>query len=90
MRSRAHHSIHERVQSLLKDSGLNHVASLQVVICINHLTSYEEVRNAIVHELIHAYDHCRAASLDWTNCDHHACSEVVTCATALFTALQTH
>lgn len=30
----------------------------------------------MVHELIHAYDHCRAADLDWTNCEHHACSEV--------------
>ena len=49
---------------------------MQVVICVNHLHSPEEVKNAMVHELIHAYDHCRAATLDWCNCDHHACSEV--------------
>ena len=30
----------------------------------------------VVHELIHAFDHCRAANLDWSNCRHHACSEV--------------
>ena len=30
----------------------------------------------VIHELIHAYDDCRAANLDWANCAHHACSEV--------------
>jgi inner membrane protease ATP23 len=29
----------------------------------------------LTHELVHAYDHCRAY-VDWTNCVHHACSEV--------------
>lgn len=29
-----------------------------------------------MHELIHAYDHCRAKDLDWTNCEHHACTEI--------------
>ncbi|KAH9548146.1 hypothetical protein CY35_11G074200 [Sphagnum magellanicum] len=36
----------------------------------------DEVDVALTHELLHAYDHCRAANLDWTNCEHHACSEV--------------
>lgn len=49
---------------------------LQVVVCSNHLPSQEEVKHALVHELLHAYDHCRAADLDWSNCEHHACSEV--------------
>ena len=31
-----------------------------------------------MHELVHVYDHCRAANLDWNNCEHHACSEVRT------------
>ena len=48
-------------------------ASVQVVICSNHLSAQEEVSHALVHELIHAYDHCRGADLDWTNCEHHAC-----------------
>jgi len=26
--------------------------------------------------LVHAFDHCRARDLDWSDCDHHACSEV--------------
>ena len=29
-----------------------------------------------MHELVHAYDHCRGRTLDWSDCDHHACSEV--------------
>ncbi len=48
----------------------------QVVICHNHLSSQEEVAHALTHELVHAYDHCRGRDLDWTNCEHHACSEV--------------
>jgi inner membrane protease ATP23 len=41
------------------------------------LTSLQgDVNNALVHELIHAYDHCRAATLDWSACQHHACSEI--------------
>ena len=47
----------------------------QVVICHNHLSSQEEVSHALTHELIHAYDHCRSRDLDWSNCEHHACSE---------------
>lgn len=47
----------------------------QVVICHNHLSSQEEVSHALTHELIHAYDHCRSRDLNWSNCEHHACSE---------------
>lgn len=36
----------------------------------------DEVDQVVIHELIHAYDDCRAANLDWANCAHHACSEV--------------
>lgn len=50
--------------------------SLQVVICHNHMASQDEINHALVHELVHAYDHCRGASIDWSNCNHHACSEV--------------
>lgn len=35
-----------------------------------------EIDQVIIHELIHAYDDCRVKNLDWTNCAHHACSEV--------------
>lgn len=47
-----------------------------VILCHNHLISQQEVNHALTHELLHAYDHCRAANVDWHNCDHHACSEV--------------
>ena len=51
-------------------------AVAQVVICHNHVGSQQEIDIALVHELVHAYDHCRGANLDWSNCEHHACSEV--------------
>ncbi|GFP80764.1 ribosome biogenesis regulatory protein homolog [Phtheirospermum japonicum] len=35
----------------------------------------DEVTQVVIHELIHAYDECRAANLDWSDCAHHACSE---------------
>ncbi|KAJ0653656.1 putative peptidase M76, ATP23 [Helianthus annuus] len=47
-----------------------------IVVCSNHLTIQDEVTQVVIHELIHAYDDCRAANLDWTNCAHHACSEI--------------
>lgn len=46
------------------------------MICSNNVTHQEEVDVALTHELLHAYDHCRAANLDWSNCEHHACSEI--------------
>ncbi|XP_071731138.1 mitochondrial inner membrane protease ATP23-like [Rutidosis leptorrhynchoides] len=47
-----------------------------IVVCSNHLTIQDEVTQVVIHELIHAFDDCRAANLDWTNCAHHACSEI--------------
>jgi len=47
-----------------------------VVVCQNHVQTQEEVNNLLAHELIHAYDHCRAKDLDWNNCMHHTCSEI--------------
>nr|XP_043617514.1 mitochondrial inner membrane protease ATP23 [Erigeron canadensis] len=47
-----------------------------IMVCSNHLTIQDEVTQVVIHELIHAYDDCRAANLDWTNCAHHACSEI--------------
>eukprot|EP00798_Chlamydomonas_sp_ICE-L_P002843 gene2843-17745_t len=40
------------------------------------LQTCTEVQNTVAHELIHAYDNCRNADLDFSNCRHHACSEV--------------
>lgn len=47
-----------------------------VVLCSNHLETQEQINNVLTHELIHAYDHCRAANLNWSDCEHHACSEI--------------
>lgn len=50
----------------------------QVVLCSNTLQLRKEYFQVIIHELIHAYDKCRA-EVDWNNCLHHACTEVRAC-----------
>ncbi|KAE9619892.1 putative peptidase M76, ATP23 [Lupinus albus] len=47
-----------------------------VTVCTNYIRIQDEVNQVVTHELIHAYDDCRAANLEWTSCAHHACSEV--------------
>ena len=47
-----------------------------MVVCSNYVQYQAEVDVIIAHELVHALDHCRAANLDWSDCRHHACSEV--------------
>lgn len=47
-----------------------------VKVCSNHLNFQDEVNQVVIHELIHAYDDCRATNLNWANCAHHACSEI--------------
>ncbi|RWR91663.1 mitochondrial inner membrane protease ATP23 [Cinnamomum micranthum f. kanehirae] len=47
-----------------------------ILVCSNHTNIQDEVNQVVIHELIHAYDDCRAANLDWANCAHHACSEI--------------
>ncbi|CAK8576400.1 unnamed protein product [Lathyrus sativus] len=47
-----------------------------IVVCGNRTEMQDDVNQAITHELIHAFDDCRAANLDWTDCAHHACSEI--------------
>lgn len=65
-----------RVQQCNAKVGGGFRAPDGVIICHNHLASQEEINHALTHELIHAYDHCRAKDLDWCNCTHHACSEI--------------
>ncbi|KAK7260651.1 hypothetical protein RIF29_26881 [Crotalaria pallida] len=47
-----------------------------IVVCSNNIEMQDEVDQVLIHELIHAFDDCRAANLEWTNCAHHACSEI--------------
>ncbi|KAL7232684.1 hypothetical protein ACSBR2_010654 [Camellia fascicularis] len=48
----------------------------EIMVCSNHMNIQDDVNQVVIHELIHAYDDCRAANLDWSNCAHHACSEI--------------
>eukprot|EP01026_Neomeris_dumetosa_P055579 TRINITY_DN5058_c0_g2_i5.p2 TRINITY_DN5058_c0_g2~~TRINITY_DN5058_c0_g2_i5.p2 ORF type:complete len:183 (+),score=11.43 TRINITY_DN5058_c0_g2_i5:198-746(+) len=59
-----------------KAIGGGFMPGLGVIVCHDQLSTYSEVRNALVHELIHAYDHCRVRDLDFGNCKHLACTEV--------------
>eukprot|EP00285_Hemiselmis_virescens_P013436 CAMPEP_0173387270 /NCGR_PEP_ID=MMETSP1356-20130122/9788_1 /TAXON_ID=77927 ORGANISM="Hemiselmis virescens, Strain PCC157" /NCGR_SAMPLE_ID=MMETSP1356 /ASSEMBLY_ACC=CAM_ASM_000847 /LENGTH=192 /DNA_ID=CAMNT_0014343807 /DNA_START=37 /DNA_END=615 /DNA_ORIENTATION=+ len=46
-----------------------------IVLCQNHVRDYKHAETTLTHELVHAYDNCRAF-VDWNNCAHHACSEI--------------
>jgi hypothetical protein len=47
----------------------------QTLMCGNRVRDYRTFETVLTHELIHAYDHCRA-EVDVTNLQHHACMEV--------------
>lgn len=47
----------------------------QIVMCENGMLEKETFEHTVVHELVHAFDQCRA-KIDWSNCLHHACTEV--------------
>ncbi|KAM1323503.1 hypothetical protein ACFX2I_044814 [Malus domestica] len=47
-----------------------------ILVCSNHMTMQDDVNQVVIHELIHAFDDCRAKNLEWSNCAHHACSEI--------------
>lgn len=49
--------------------------SFQVVLCSNYISGAKTLRRTVLHELIHAYDYCRA-QMDMSNLFHHACTEV--------------
>ena len=49
--------------------------SLQIVLCENKIYSQGCMNDTLTHELVHAFDHCRA-HLDWNNLHHLACTEV--------------
>lgn len=49
--------------------------SNQVVICENNATSKPMCCSVLAHEMIHAFDFCRA-KLDFKNIEHVACTEV--------------
>lgn len=46
-----------------------------------HANNMKNVQRTVLHELIHAYDHCRV-NMDYSSCAHLACTEVRALATA--------
>ncbi|XP_036107586.1 mitochondrial inner membrane protease ATP23 homolog isoform X1 [Molossus molossus] len=48
----------------------------EIVLCQNNIRNQAHMNRVVTHELIHAFDHCRA-HVDWfTNVRHLACSEI--------------
>lgn len=47
----------------------------QILLCENKRMDKETFEHTIVHELVHAYDVCRA-KVDFKDCFQHACTEV--------------
>lgn len=47
-----------------------------IIVCSDTVVLQDEVDQILIHELIHSYDQCRAANLNWKNCFHHTCSEI--------------
>lgn len=48
----------------------------QIVLCQNNIRNQAHMNRVVTHELIHAFDHCRAHVNWFTNVRHLACSEV--------------
>ncbi|KAM5171407.1 mitochondrial inner membrane protease ATP23 homolog isoform 2-T2 [Mantella aurantiaca] len=48
----------------------------QVVVCQNTIQNQPNMNRVVTHELIHAYDHCRANVDFISNVQHLACSEI--------------
>ena len=64
--------------SIRMSGGFTVDSSLQapmIIVCENEKLHRQTLEDTLIHELIHAYDVCRA-KVDWTNCLHHACTEV--------------
>lgn len=55
--------------------GGYHPPSKQILLCQNSISGDQEMTKVLTHEMIHAFDDCRA-ELIWTDCVHHACTEI--------------
>ncbi|KAF7819488.1 mitochondrial inner membrane protease ATP23 isoform X1 [Senna tora] len=53
-----------------------YISGQGIVLCANNISIQDEVNQTLIHELIHAYDDCRAANMDRANCAHTACTEI--------------
>ncbi|KAM6287840.1 mitochondrial inner membrane protease ATP23 homolog isoform 2-T2 [Spheniscus humboldti] len=58
-------------------------ATSQIVLCQNNIRHQSHMNRVVTHELIHAFDHCRA-HVDWfKNVKHLACSEQISLSSSL-------
>ncbi|XP_007516747.1 mitochondrial inner membrane protease ATP23 homolog isoform X1 [Erinaceus europaeus] len=57
-------------------SGGFDASSSQIVLCQNNIGNQAHMNRLVTHELIHAFDHCRAHVNWFTNVRHLACSEI--------------
>ncbi|CAI9583610.1 unnamed protein product [Staurois parvus] len=51
-------------------------ATSEVVLCQNTIANQHQMNRVVTHELIHAFDHCRAQVDFLSNMRHLACTEV--------------
>lgn len=49
-----------------------------ILLCQDRFLSKSHMKDTLVHELVHMYDHAKF-KVDWNNLRHHACSEVSEC-----------
>eukprot|EP00045_Choanoeca_perplexa_P022551 m.9900 g.9900 ORF g.9900 m.9900 type:complete len:207 (-) comp9526_c0_seq1:35-655(-) len=56
-------------------SGAYDAGNNEIVLCANNIYSSDNMAKIITHELIHAYDDCRA-KVDFRNIHHLACTEI--------------
>ncbi|XP_051026660.1 mitochondrial inner membrane protease ATP23 homolog [Acomys russatus] len=57
-------------------SGGFDAATSQIVLCQNNIRNQAHMSRVVTHELIHAFDHCRAHVQWFTDVRHLACSEI--------------
>ncbi|XP_076410256.1 mitochondrial inner membrane protease ATP23 homolog isoform X1 [Peromyscus maniculatus bairdii] len=57
-------------------SGGFDASTSQIVLCQNNIRNEAHMSRVVTHELIHAFDHCRAHVHWFTNVRHLACSEI--------------
>ncbi|GAB5573987.1 mitochondrial inner membrane protease ATP23 homolog isoform X2 [Prionailurus iriomotensis] len=58
-------------------SGGFDASTSQIVLCQNNIGSQAHMNRVVTHELIHAFDHCRAHVHWFTDVRHLACSESI-------------
>ncbi|KAK1789535.1 hypothetical protein P4O66_015449 [Electrophorus voltai] len=57
-------------------SGGFDATTSQIVLCQNNIRQQAHMNRVVTHELIHAFDHCRAHVNWFSNLKHLACSEI--------------